>query len=294
MAADLANYQWELGGVVFGVDSPVGHEADATPGTYSWRTQDQATPGRDAISFGRDLIEPGTWAFRLFVDQKNESTALTVLEQLNHVWRAKGVRDTAGAVMPLRYRLGDRTRVCYGRPRRFDYTLNNQFMSGYIPVTADFKLTSELYFDDFESYIDVGFLAPTTGGFEAPVVTPLTTEASPAQVPYTFAVGGVEDAPMMIDFHGPLSDVSLQIDGQYVVQLQQDVAHDTVLTVDARPWVSAVYRQDGGGVAGVLSPRSRMPDMVLSPGTHVATLGGASSTGTGKCRIRWRSAYPTV
>lgn len=296
MAADLVNYQWELGGVVFGVDSPVQHEADATPGTYSWRTQDQQTPGRDANSFGRDLIEPGTWAFKLFVDGKDEANALEILEDLGDIWRGDDVRSRVGAVKELRYRLGGRTRVCYGRPRRFDYTLNNAFMSGYIPVTADFKMASELYFDDFENYIDVGFLQPTTGGFEAPFITPLTTEnIGGPNVPYTFAVGGRKPTPMMIDFKGPLTNnPSLQIDGRFVAQLQRDVPDGVTVTVDARPWVSAVYREDDAGVAGILSPRSRMPDMKLSVGTHVATLGGSSPTGTGKCRIRWRPAYPTV
>lgn len=292
--ADLANFQWELGGFVFGLDAPIQHEADASPGTYTWRTQDSQSPGRDANSFGRDLIEPGTWAFRLFTDMQNEAGALETLEELGDIWRGDGVRETSGAVMPLRYRLAGRTRVCYGRPRRFDYTLDNQFMTGYVPITADFKLASELYFDDFESYIDVGFLAPTTGGFEVPFETPLTTEMTGVHVPYSFSVGGRKPTPMVMDFHGPLTNASLQIDGVYVVQFQNDIPADTVVTIDARPWVSSIYREDGEGVAGLLSPLSRMPDMKLSPGMHVATLGGASPTGTGKCRIRWRGAYPTV
>ena len=65
--------------------------------------------------------------------------------------------------MALRYRLNDRTRVVYGRPRKFDYTLDNKVFGGYIPITCDFKLASPLFYDDDESSIDVRTVATPSG-----------------------------------------------------------------------------------------------------------------------------------
>lgn len=293
--AALQDYQWELGDVVFGLDTAIGHEADATPGSYSWRTQDSTIPGRDANHFGRDLVEPGTWAFKLFVDQHDEASALQTLEDLAHAWKGNAVRKTRGAVMPLRYRLAGRTRRVYGRPRRFDYTMDNAFMSGTLPITCDFKLASELYFDDFESSYTVTMnQESTTGGLSGILKGTLTSLSTSVSRPFTFAVGGREPAPMVVDFHGPLNGGNLQIDGEYVIQFSGNIPAGVVVTVDARPWVASVYRQDGAGVAGLLSPLSRMPDMLLDVGTHTATLGGISPTGQAKAVIRWRSAFPTV
>lgn len=293
--AELLNYQWELGGVVFGYNQPIDHDRDVAPSDYSMRTEDQPNPGHDGLSMGTDLIEPGVWQFKLFVNEYEEADALAALGAIKKVWRGDAYRKEPGAATELRYRLADRTRVVYGRPRRFTAPLGVEYLGGKIDITADFQTVSEMFFDDVESSIWVGHAEPETGGFVAPFTTPLQTETTPSVAqPYAFTVGGELATPAVVEFHGPLEDSGLLIDGQPFIAFQRDIPADTVVTVDARPWVTAVSRQDGGGVAGLLSPRSRMPRMQLEPSSHSATLLGSSPDGTGRARIRWRGAYPSV
>lgn len=294
MPAELQDYQWELGGLVFGYDCPVDHESDVAPPDYSLRNEDQPNPGHDGMRMGVDLIEPGAWQFKLFVNTDDEASALAALSAFRKVWRGDAYRKEPGKATELRYRLGGRTRVVYGRPRRLSAPIGVEFLSGAILVTCDFQTVSEMFFDDVEGSIWVDHRQPETGGFVTPFSAPLTSQTSAASVPHSFTVDGELATPVVVDFHGPLNSSGLLIDGKPFIEFQQDIAADTVVTVDARPWVTAVSRQDGGGVAGLLSPRSRMPRMLLEPGVHTATLLGTSPTGTGRARVRWRPAYPSV
>lgn len=294
MAAELRNYQWELGGVVFGYDQPVDHETNVAPPDASMRTQDQPNPNGDGMTMGVDYTEPGVWQFQLFTNGETEADALASLEQLRMAWRGDAYRKLPGKATELRYRLNGRTRVVFGRPRRFSAPLAVEYLGGRIDITADFQTVSDLFFDDLEESIWVDHREPETGGFVTPVTAPLSTIWSEVSQPHVFTVGGIMPTPAVIEFHGPLDDSGLLIDGKPFIAFQQDIPADTVVTVDARPWVTAVSRADEGGVAGLLSPRSRMPRMLLEPGAHSATLLGSSPTGTGRARVRWRGAHPSV
>lgn len=294
MTVELLNYQWELGGVVFGYDCAVDHESDVAPPEYSPRTEDQQNPFSDGMTPGIDLFEPGSWQFKLFTNAEDEGTALESLAELRQVWRGDAYRKLPGEATELRYRLSNRTRVVYGRPRRFSAPLGVEYLSGRIPITADFQTVSELFFDAAEQSIPVGLQQPTTGGFTAPFTTPLTTDSSPVNMPYTLEVGGELPTPTLVDFIGPLDSTGLLIDGEPYIRFQEDIPAGVTVTVDARPWVTAVYRQDGAPIAGWLSPRSRMPAMQLEPGFHTATLLGSSPTGLGRAQVRWRGAHPSL
>lgn len=294
--AALLNYQWELGDTVFGYDCPVDHEADSEPSSYSWRTQDQPNPSRDGTSMGTDLIEPGTWNFKLFTNCDGEDSALAALQQIALEWRADDVRKTAGAVKPLRYKLNNRTRRVYGRPRRFTAPLGATFHSGAIMITSDFQTVSELYFDDDEQSINVGSVEPTTGGLLAPLSEPLTTELTSATRQHQAFIGGVLPTPFWVTFYGPSTNAFLEIDGVRVVQLRGSVAAGTgnAVTIDARPWIMSAYLPDGSGAANLLSPRYRLPGLQLKPGDHQFTYGAIDPTQSSYATVRWRGAYPTV
>lgn len=292
---ELRDFQWELDGLVFGAYTPIEHEADSDPGSYSWRTQDGQAPGRDANTFGRDLIEPGTWNFKLFTNVDSEAEALAELARLAHVWRGNKVRGTVGAVMELRYARVGRTRRVYGRPRRFAAPQDNRALSGLVLVTCDFKLSSELFFDDVEDSTSLmSFQVPSTGGFETPVEAPLSTEEAEVSGAEVITVGGLEPTPIMVDFVGPNSDAFVEIDGTLRVQLQGEVPDGQTITVDARPWKNSVYRSDGVPVPSLLSSRTRLPTLLLEPGQHTVIFGGGDETGRARAKVRWRKAYPSV
>lgn len=293
--ADLLNYQWELDGLVFGMDCPVDHEADSDPGSYSWRTNDTPSPMGDGSRTGIDLIDPQTWNFKLFTNADSEEGAMAALSAIAKVWRGDGVRKTAGEVLPLRYKLAGRTRRVYGRPGRFAAPLGPSFHSGAILITSDFRCVSELYFDDTEESIEFGSDLPTTGGFTAPFTTPLTTTLQAADRPNSFSVGGDLATPGIFEFTGPRTDAYIDIDGTFQIQLNGEIPFGTTVIVDTRPWKMSITRQDGAGMGNLLSRRTRLPSIPrLTPGVHTATLGGTDPTGLSRGRVKWRKAYPSV
>lgn len=300
--SDLVNNQWELDGYTFGMNLPLDHEADVAPSLYTVRSQDAVASNRDGANVGRDYLEPGSWSFKLFVNLEDEDGALAELARVAKVWRADEVRASVGEVLPLRYRMAGRTRRVYGRPRRFDYTTDNRKFDGYIPVTCDFKVVSELFFDDEEESYPLGQLAPTTGGFEAPFEAPLTTEEEDAVFPYSFTVGGALPTPGVFDITGPVSDPVIDIDnGDMVIQLVGTIPSGRTVTVDARPWrMIATVRDNnapddsGSPVPGIISRRTRLPRLMLKPGAHIASFSGIDETGTSTAKVRWRRAHPSV
>lgn len=294
MTIELANYQWELGGVVFGADCPVEHESDVAPPAWGTRNQDQPRPNADGSTMGIDYFDPGLWQFKLFTDGDGEDSALSAIEDLADAWRADAYRSQPGSVTGLRYRVNDRTRIVYGRPRRFEAPLGVEYLSGRVPITADFQTVSEMFYDDDEEYLDVGWLEPQGGGFVTPFTAPIQISTAAVIPPYVFHVAGRKPTPAMVDFTGPLVGSGILIDGTPFIQFQNDIPAGVTVTVDARPWVTSVTMSNGGGAGGLLSPRSRMPRMQLEPGSHTATLLGTSPTGVGKAKIRWRKAYPSV
>lgn len=290
---ELRSNQFELDGLVFGANVPIDVE-EFTPGSYGTRSQDTSSPIGDGNSFGRDYFEPDAWSFKLFTNVEDEVEALALRSQIAQVWRGDDVRTRPGAVLPLRYSLGGRTRIVYGRPRRFDAPIDTRMYGGFIAITCDFKLASELTFDDAERSVSIRATAPTIGGFSFPVTFPLITEATLATRPNSFIVDTEQPTPMLVDFTGPSTDAFLEIDGVRVIQLTGDIPPGITLTVDARPWVMSVYRSDGSGVGGMLSRRTRLPRLLLTPGPHQATYGGYDPTGASSAAVRWRKAYPSL
>lgn len=296
MAVELMPNQWELGGVVFGAGCAIEHEPTVQPPGMGRRTEDQPIPGHDGQAPGRDLFEPGVWGFQLYTNKDNLAEARQALRELGMAWRGDAYRKLPGRSTSLRYRIGDdQTFVVYGRPREFDYTLGPESLSGRIPITCNFKVMSELFYADYENYREVSHEEPVAGGFTAPFVPPIVVgQSSDPGHPHLFRVEGPLPTHTRIEFKGPLEDSGLAIDGQPYIDFQTTIPAGVTVTVDARPWVRSVYRSDGAAVAGLLSPRSRMPKMLLDPGEHTATLLGTSSTGAGRAFIYARPAYPTV
>lgn len=297
MTEPLLNYQWELDGVVFGADCPVEHEANAAPSGYTRRTQDTPNPARDGKSLGIDLFDPTAWGFQLFTNGTDEGSALTALAELATAWRADDIRQVTKAVMPLRYRLNNRTRRVYGRPNRWEAPLGPEFHGGKIPITCDFNTVSELFFDDDEDSITVGSVEPKTGGLLAPLSAPLSTELSSATRDHTADVGGLLSTPFWVKFYGPSTDAYLEIDGVRVIQLRGSLpsGESEAVVVDARPWIMAVYRDsDGAGRSDLMHPRFRLPKLLLKPGSHQFTYGATDPTGSSYAKVSWRGAHPTV
>jgi hypothetical protein len=288
----LGDHQYELDGVTFGLDMPVAVFEDGfTPGSATLESQRTQMPSGDGVRFGRDSFGGMTWSFKLYTDCDTEAEAYAALSELHGVWPREKVRKTSGAVVPLRYRVGGRTRRVYGRPGRFTATPNNLSLSGRIDAVADFETVDHLVYDDMLNQHTIGLALPPDpdAGLLVPFIAPF--QSQPGSVPRqtSITIGGTEPTPIWMVFRGEITNPAVKIGGKNV-QIQATTTTSDPVTVDARPWARSVTKASGGGVR--INPRvTKLSELYLPPGEHEVVFSGLDASGTGSVQVCWHNAF---
>lgn len=286
-------------GVPFGIGQNVSlDDGGFAPGSTDWAVQDSESSQTGTTHFGRDRLLGPTWNWQLHVDRDDDSEALTSLAELKTAWRALHIRDTPGAVIPLRYRLDGRVRRIYGRPRRFEDTPTNTILGGHIPVSVDFKCVDGFTYDDEMQQVTllVGSeyedeTEDTGGGFVFPIFFPHVT-LPPTRTRQQLEIGGDAPAYPIVTFTGPLVNPRLITD-DWTLALDLTIADGDYVKIDTRPWVMTALLNGSASVAGSLGRRTRMSKIVFNPGRFEARFDGFSS-GTGTCSVQWASTWNSL
>lgn len=289
--------QFDLDGYEFGCSDAV-EVADWDPSSAETRDQDVAGAGMDARMFGRDLLTPPVWAFTLRAKGSDTASVLAVLAELRTAWDAEGTRLTPQAVLPLRYRLGGRTRRVFGRPRRFTPVMSN-LIFGHVPVACDFALAEPWSYDDVEQTLTLTTGAVVTG---TPTSFPLSfpylwgaTAGSPRHG--AIAIAGDRPTWLRLVITGPVGTTLTDpyvIVGDAVFQLRGVIGAQEQIVVSSLPWEQGVYRADGTVAAVMLDPAARLSQLRVPPGAHTVTFGGIDNTGTATCVFSWRHAHTGI
>lgn len=292
------DYQFDLDGVTFGLHCPVGLvDGGFDPGSADWRTQDVANPVGDGTAFGRDYLNGPTWAWSLFTDQEDASTALDTLATLAQVWRNPGGRQVPGDVRALSYRLKGRTRRVYGRPRRLAYPPDNKILGGFIPIAADFVTADALHYDDGESSLTIGTVPFSPGGFPSPGTTPWTSVGGIGERTNSILVEGDAATYPVITFAAGANAVAanprLTI-GDTVYRLDYVIPAASSVTINTLPWAQTVLTPAGASIAGALSRDTRLDRAGLQPGVHVVSFYCEDLSGQATCTVSWRSAHHSL
>lgn len=248
---------------------------------------DTAFPDGDGVIFGRDLIAGQTVTFDIDVIAREDRDAVrTMLQRMRHAWRADSIRKIPGAVAMLR---ADTGRVAFGRPRRF-VSDDQHDRYGYSKVTADFAMSTDLWFGDVQS-ASVSLVPAPSGGLIAPLASPLSTTESSDRSQAITVDGELPTWPTVTIF-GPITNPVVEI-GPVRWELRATLAYDQSVTIDASPWARTILR-DGAGIPGALTPQStRLVNATIPPGLHEFVLRGTSQTGTARAAVSWRPAFPT-
>lgn len=296
---DLQDFQFELipdvdhsaDSVGFGLGLNVSVEKDGfDPGTAEWITQDGQNALDGSTVFGRDNLAGPTWAWSAFVNEQEVGTALSTLSTLSRAWRARATIGTPQGVSAIRYQLDGRRRLIFGRPRRFNAPPNNQMLTGYIPVTMDFKCADALHYDaDMKTTGPVSFVAESDGGLIFPTTFPVSPLPDTSREG-ALLVGG--DAPTwpIIRFDGPILNPKIQWGGREW-RFTYNLLDGDWLEIDTRPWKRTILRNGQYNASGTLNRKQYLSDMVLEPGGHEVAFRGQSSTGTASCTVSWYDAY---
>lgn len=287
----VSEYGFELGGVPFGIGQTITVEDEGfDPGSDEWNIQDSDDPRTGHTAFGRDALQGPTWAWVLSTDMESAEEAL--LERGKHkvAWRAREIRQTPGAVTYVRYNIGGRTRRVYGRPRRWASPPSNRIISGYVPITCDFKCVDGLHYDDLATSVVID-LAPdsTEGGFVLPAQLPIVTIPSSVREGI-ITVGGDALAYPVIRIDGPVN--GCWVEGlDWRLDLNLNLTEGQYVTIDTHPWANSVLRNGTSNVAGALGRKQWLSRVRLTPGQQEIRFGGQSLTNLAKATVTWRAAW---
>jgi hypothetical protein len=300
MSTDLAEMQFELlpsltadSGFVFGIGASVSVNEDGfLPGDDDWTHEDEQNPRRGGVNFGREVLNGPTWGWNLHINEKDVPSAVDTLGAFKTAWRALAIRQTPGAIIPIRYRLNDRYRRIYGRPRRFSAPPANGILNGYVPVTVDFACVDGFVYDDEESSVSLQLNSGSDGGFILPATFPVTT--LPVGLNEGQAVvGGDAPAYPVIRFNGPVTNPSVATDA-WTLSLDRSIAAGDYVEIDLRPWALTALLNGTSSVGGDLGRRTYLSDIKLEPGPHTLVFRGGDETGSATCEVRWSNAWNSI
>lgn len=293
----MSHGQWRLlypgADYTFGTgDLPVFNRTPPEIGSLDIRTSDVDRPRSDGRAFGVDYLGGQTLSFHLGVRATSDAEVRAETAKLRNLWRADVVRLTPGAVAELHAEYAGRTRIVYGRPRRFDPDFSDSAVNNLVDVLADFACVDDVYYGAEEGGTTVALVSEPSGGLLAPLASPLgTTRTSDRSV--SIDVETELPAWPIIEIEGPITQPVIEVVGVWRMEIRTSLAEDQTLVIDTRPWVRSILRNGSASLAGSLRG-TRLTDAGLPPGRHEIALRGQDSTGTAIARVRWRGSYSSL
>lgn len=264
------------------------------PGSFEVADQDSAAALGDFRMFGSDKHTPPMWNWSLFTNLETPEAATEWADALAQIWKAKRHRQGPEGVLPLRYRMNNRVRRVYGRPRRFT-PVYDSVQKGKIKIECDFALAEDIYYDDDEHTVTatLGQALGMSAGIVLPQPVPWRFNTPAPPKTEQAIIGGTSPTWVDIDFYGPSANAWVKI-GDLTWGLDGEIPIGQRVTVSGKPWSMGVRRDDGTPVPGMLDPRARLSALQLDPGVYSVQFGGWDNTGSSRVVIRWRNANQTL
>lgn len=262
------------------------------PPDHSVETSDVTIPGRPGTYAGRDRRVERTHVFTIRTGGgvRNLSAAQELADELTAAW-SRGSALGPGQTIPLIMETTRRRRI-FGRPRKITaISPDVRAMQGSIEIMAEFVQTDPVAYEEFDTAFSISVLPEPQGGIVTPLVEPIRT-ATWGGVAYRFVENTGDSASRMaVTFHGPCANPRLTVDGQDVA-LRGTLNYDQAVTIDGR--TSTVLRNDGANVSNMLTSRTRLDSLALSPGSHEIGFSAEDTTMTARASISFASAYNNI
>lgn len=283
-------------GYVFGIGAEVHVDGEGfDPGSMEWLSQDQNNTRRGIRAFGRDLPGAKTWAWESHTDCEDVPSAVAAVEAFSGFWRAPDVAESPSEHTAIRYRIADRERRVFGRPRNFSAPPSNLILSGLVPITHDFVTVDSYTYDDLESAVVVPYSSSVEGGgWIFPNTFPLVTNPSDGNATGQLAVGGNAKTYPVIRFNGPWLNPVIDF-GIWRIQWTGSIPAGGWVEIDARPWRLTALNQSGASVIEGIARRSDWSSWHFKPNTQPQiALSGVAMGGSASAVVRWRNAWTWI
>ncbi|WP_051812135.1 phage tail family protein [Kitasatospora sp. MBT63] len=300
MAAELADWQLDVAGVVIGHGTDVLIEDVQGLGTAPLRTADVDIPGEDGSFAGVDLQQART--VRITAGIRSAGNPTAVLDRLGALVRAgtdEKTRLQAGRLVMLRAkRPGQATRCLVGRVRRVEAVSIARAVHGWLPIEIEFTATDPLWQADSTSGVTLPLdISSAKSGFAAPLVAPITTGvANPTARPGWMLNVGDRPAWPSIRITGPIVNPRLWIvETSRALEMAPFTLGDgEYVQIETRPGTRTVLRNGSGNAAGSLTASSRLDLFRIPAGRSELRWIATDFTNTARLAVTWRDAYTAL
>lgn len=296
----LADWQYELGGVLMGADTNIQVIETTGLGRPPSRENDADQPSMDGAFAGPDYYSARQVQFDAAVRiPGNPAACHDVVAALQAAADAPAVRLTGGATMPLRIlRPGRPVKRLNGRLRKLDPEYK-QVIHGFVPLDIEFVATDPTFYADEQTITEIPLGWLTGGGFAAPVIAPIYVQSgtTAANRPGWATNQGTADAWPVIRITGPVATVTIthaESGRQLSLPTLNLTSSSQWVQIDTRPGYRTVTRENGGNASSLLSAASRIDLFSLPPGQSEMRWTGFDNTNTARMRLTWRDAYTAL
>lgn len=300
MTDDLTDGQYELDGLLLGVGTAYVVRSFEDGGTPGRRVDDAPLPYDDGTAFGRDRFDGMVCSLDVLVETAGGAASWDAVNAMRRVWRGDAVRRSPGAVQVLRAkRAGAPPRRVYGRSRACTPVLSRGTGVGLVPVVADFTCADDRWYADEPVVESLAIVPASTGGIvTAPgggIVGPITTAAATERPGQIDNPGEVDTWPVLT-VRGPVTNPALELRAGggrvWLVEFSGTLAAGQSVTLDTRPWVRTVLRENGASWSGKRTRASSpIGEVQVPPGTSTILFRGSSTSGTASAEFRFEPAY---
>jgi hypothetical protein len=171
----LTDYQFEIGGLLLGKDTPFTVENFEGMG-WDVRNSDANRPLDDGDYFGPDYVQSKSRVITLRIAESDSAAAGALRQALARAWYLDAHEITARK--PLRWKLpGQTTSRINGRPRRAAFT-TDQLKYGMIVATLEYQQNDPFEYDDNLASLSLALNQDALIGFTFPLTFPITFASS--------------------------------------------------------------------------------------------------------------------
>lgn len=296
---ELADWQYDLGGVLLGTDTSVDIIETTGLGRPPVRDSDVDQPSMDGQFAGPDYFGARQVQLDAAIRIPGDPDGChDMVAQLQAAAADPAVRLVGGQGMALRIkRPGRPVKRLTGRMRRLDPEYR-QVIHGYVPIDIEFIAHDPTWYADEETVTEIPLGWLTGGGFSAPITAPIHVQDGTvaADRPGWVTNAGDADAWPVIRITGPCSNASVihVASGRTLALPTLNLTAGQWVELDTRPGYRTVTRENGGNASTYLAPSSRIDLFSLPPGTSEMRWTAFDGTNTARLRLTWRDAYTAL
>ncbi|WP_416520012.1 phage distal tail protein [Streptomyces achromogenes] len=299
MPLELADWQYDVGGVVIGAGTNVNVIEVTGLGRPPVRDNDVDQPSMDGSFAGPDYWAARQVQFDAAIKIPGDASACyDTVAALQAATDAASVRLVGGQGMSLRIkRPGSPTKMLTVRARKLDPEYK-QAIHGYVPLDIELLAHDPTFYADQDSTTEIPLGWLTGGGFAAPVVAPIYVQDGTvaADRPGWVTNGGTTDTWPIIRVTGPCANVSIihVPTGRTLALPTLNLPVGRWIEIDTRPGYRTVTWDNGGNASSYLSPSSRIDLFSLPPGDSEMRWTAFDSSNTARLHLTWRDAYTAL